>query len=215
MKNRRLPLAGTIVTVVAVVIALAVISNRSSTAERATLGVANAESSSTSPVTPSEDPLPEVPTGPSTTESLSGPYTTPNMPVEAVATAPTTGLRSGDVVTAVATPSNGSQAFAVEARLCRGDASIRFDAEMFPSRSGLCLAKPFVDGTDSFLEIPNQPPYGPITVRFKVGTGSQSFTLQDSSQATISCDASSPCQLVLKIHYPNGFGFHGIPLSFS
>lgn len=117
-------------------------------------------------------------------------------------------------MTAVATPAGGSQAFAVEARLCRGDASIMFDAEMFPTRAGLCIARPFVEGTDSYIEILNQPPYGPITVNFRVGIGTQTFLLQDATQSTITCDAANPCQLVLKMQYPNGFGFQGVPLTF-
>jgi hypothetical protein len=117
-------------------------------------------------------------------------------------------------VSVTASPTNGSKAFGVEARLCRGDAAIAFDGQMFPTRAGLCIPKPFSEGTDSLIEVANRPPYGPVSVNFTVGTGSQTFNLQDGSQATIACDAAHPCQLVLKLQYPNGFGFQGVPLTF-
>lgn len=216
MKTRRLSFLGSAVAVAVVVVALAVISNRSSSTQASTRDAGSTTESATgsgSESIPGSESEPEQPQLP--VEKSTGPYTTPDMPVSVDVASATEGLRSGDVVTVVASPSGGSQAFAVEARLCAGSASIKFDAEMFPTRSGFCIAKPFTEGTDSFLEVLNTPPYGPITVNFRVGTGSQSFILQDSSQTTITCDASSPCQLVLKMHYPNGFGFQGIPLTFQ
>ena len=214
MKTRRLSFIGVAAVVAVVVVALTVISNRSSSTQESTRAAGSTVESaigSDSGSSPASEPAQAQPSQGKST----GPYTTPNMPVSVNVSSLTEGLRSGDVVTAVASPSGGAQAFAVEARLCSGAASIKFDAEMFPTRSGFCLAKPFSEGTDSFLEVLNRPPYGPITVNFRVGTGSQSFTLQDGSQTTITCDSSSPCQLVLKMHYPNGFGFQGIPLTFQ
>lgn len=214
MRNRRLPVIGAAVAVVVVVVALAIISTRSASTSQAAsrdggkaTEVTPADSSSAtakSSVAPVSSPAPEP----------SGPYTTPMMPMS-VSVSQTSGLHSGDVVSVTATPSNGSQAFGVEARLCRGDASIQFDGQMLPTRAGLCIPKPFSDGTDSFIEVLNKPPYGPIVVTFRVGTGSQTFGLQDGTQSTITCDATHPCQLVLKMQYPNGFGFQGFPLVFG
>jgi len=150
---------------------------------------------------------------PVTDPTPTGPYTTPDMPV-AVAVSTTTGLRSGDVVSATASPENGSPVYGVEARLCSGTASIKFDGQLFPTRAGMCLPKPFAEGTDSFVEVKNEPPYGPVVVKFRVGTGSQTIALQDGTQSTITCDSAHPCQIVLKMQYPNGFGFQGVPVTF-
>jgi hypothetical protein len=209
--NRRLPFLGGLLAVAVVVVTLAVISTRSSSssssrdvevaANEVAAGDNSNESSESSPTTAVKPAQPE------------GPYTTPNMPMS-VSVSTTEGLVSGDVVSVKASPSNGSQAFGVEARLCRGDAAIAFDGQMLPTRAGICIPKPFSQGTDSFVEVANQPPYGPVAVNFTVGTGSQTFTLQDGSQTTITCDATHPCQLVLKLQYPSGFGFQGVPLTF-
>ena len=209
--NRRLPFLGGLLAVAVVVVTIAVISTRSSSssssrdvevvANEVEAGGNSNESTESSPTTAVKAAQPE------------GPYTTPNMPMS-VSVSTTEGLVSGDVVSVKASPSNGSQAFGVEARLCRGDVAIAFDGQMFPTRAGLCVPKPFSAGTDSFVEVANQPPYGPVTVNFTVGTGSQTFTLQDGSQTTITCDATHPCQLVLKLQYPSGFGFQGVPLTF-
>ena len=209
--NRRLPFLGGLLAVAVVVVTIAVISTRSSSssssrdvevvANEVEAGGNSNESTESSPTTAVKAAQPE------------GPYTTPNMPMS-VSVSTTEGLVSGDVVSVKASPSNGSQAFGVEARLCRGDVAIAFDGQMFPTRAGLCLPKPFSQGTDSLVEVANQPPYGPVAVNFTVGTGSQTFTLQDGTQTTITCDSTHPCQLVLKLQYPNGFGFQGVPLTF-
>jgi hypothetical protein len=209
--NRRLPFLGALLAVAVVVVTLAVISTRSSSssssrdvevvANEVAAGDGSNSNTESTPTTAVKAAQPE------------GPYTTPNMPMS-VSVSTTEGLVSGDVVSVKASPSNGSQAFGVEARLCRGDVAIAFDGQMFPTRAGLCLPKPFSQGTDSLVEVANQPPYGPVAVNFTVGTGSQTFTLQDGTQTTITCDSTHPCQLVLKLQYPNGFGFQGVPLTF-
>lgn len=199
-----------------VVVALVVIATRGSSTSQAVVrdaGTSTENASSDSSVATSSTTAVAAPT-PTPAPAPTGPFTTPNMPVS-VAVSSSSGLRSGDVVTATASPANGSQMYGVEARLCSGTASIQVDAQLFPTRAGLCIPKPFVDGTDSYLEVKNQPPYGPVVVKFKVGTGSQTFALQDGTQSTITCDATHPCQIVLKMQYPNGFGFQGVPLTFG
>lgn len=214
MRTRRLSLLGALVGVV-VVVALVVLATRGSSTSKSMIRDAGStvdtstEAASGSPTTPSTTaPVPV------TVPAPSGPYTSPSMPVT-VALSTTTGLHSGDVVSATASPANGSQVYGVEARLCSGTASIQADGQLFPTRAGLCVPTPFAEGTDSYLEVKNQPPYGPVVVKFRVGTGSQTFALQDGTQSTITCDATHPCQLVLKLQYPNGFGFQGVPLTFG
>jgi hypothetical protein len=207
--NRRLPFLGALLAVAVVVVTLAVISTRSSSSSRDAEAASSEGAAAGSSISNTES----TPTSAVKAAQPEGPYTTPNMPMS-VSVSKTEGLVSGDVVSVKASPSNGSQAFGVEARLCRGDVAVAFDGQMFPTRAGLCIPKPFAQGTDSLVEVANQPPYGPVAVNFTVGTGSQTFSLQDGTQTTITCDSTHPCQLVLKLQYPNGFGFQGVPLTF-
>lgn len=211
--NRRLPLFGVLVAVAVVAVTLVVISTQGSSSTRGAEAASNEVAASESVIPGSESsPSESTPTTVAVVPPK-GPYTTPNMPLS-VSVSATEGLVSGDVVSVTASPMSGSKAFGVEARLCRGDAAIAFDGQMFPTRAGLCIPEPFSEGTDSIIEVTNRPPYGPVAVNFVVGTGSQSFTLQDGSTSTITCDSANPCQLVLKLQYPNGFGFQGVPLFF-
>lgn len=210
MRNRRLPLVGAFVAVVVVVALLVIATRDSSTSQTAArdTGLTSSTSENAGPSS-STTAEPESDSAPTAT----GPYTTPGMPVKVTVSA-TTGLRSGEIVSATASPANGAPVYGVEARLCSGAASIQFDGQLFPTRAGLCLPKPLSEGTDSFVEIKNEPPFGPVDVKFRVGTGSQTFALQDGTQSTITCDSTHPCQIVLKLHYPNGFGFQGVPVTF-
>lgn len=214
MTSRRLPLLGAVIAVALVVIAILIVSTRHSSSSSASNRGAEVTQEAVGVATGEPTPTTTVATTPAAAkEQPAGPYTTPDMPMSVKVTE-TTGLRSGDVIAVTASPSNGSQAFGVEARLCRGDVAIAFDGQLFPTRAGLCIPTPFAEGTDSFVEVVNKPPYGPISLAFRVGTGSQTFKVQDGSSATVMCDASHPCQLVLKLQYPGGFGFQGVPLTF-
>lgn len=213
MRNRRLPLLGAICAVAVVVVALVVISSRGSASSQSVASDAGSTTENLRDTTGVEPSTPSTSLGTAATQPT-GPFTTPNMPLS-VAVGSTTALKSGDTVSVTVSPKDGAQAYGAEARLCRGDALVQFDGDLFPTRAGLCIPKPFTEGTNEYLEVRNLPPYGPLTVRFKVGTGSQTFKLQDGSQSTITCDATHPCQLVLKLQYPNGFGFQGVPLTFE
>lgn len=212
MRNRRLSLVGAFAAVV-VVVAILVIATRGSSTSQTVVRDAGTTSNVSDGETSASSSSPTTASAPVTDPTPTGPYTTPDMPVN-VAVSTTTGLRSGEVVNVTASPENGSPVYGVEARLCSGTASIQFDGQLFPTRAGLCLPKPFAEGTDSFVEVKNEPPYGPVAVKFRVGTGSQTFALQDGTQSTITCDSTNPCQIVLKMQYPNGFGFQGVPVTF-
>lgn len=158
-------------------------------------------------------------TKPGTSNSTStsipqGPYTTPVMPVD-VNVSKTGGLKSGDRVTVHASAKSGSQMFGVEARLCRGDVAIVSDGDFVPTRGGNCIVNPLAPGTDTKVLKAGEPPYLGVDVDFVVGTGSDTFLTQYDGQKTVTCDAKNPCQIVLKLQYPNGFGFMGVPVTFS
>lgn len=149
-----------------------------------------------------------------TTLEPAGPFTTPDMPLNVEASG-TSGLRSGDRVTVQASPKSGSQLFGVEARLCRGGVAIDSDAEFTPTRGGNCIVSPLAPGTDAKVLKAGEPPYGGLDVGFIVGTGTDSFLTQFDGRTSVTCDAQNPCQIVLKLQYPNGFGFMGVPVTFG
>lgn len=142
------------------------------------------------------------------------PFTTPGMPV-VVRLPKSDGVRAGDVVTVHVDPVAGSQLFGVDARLCRGDAAVRFDGEFIPTLGGICTPTALSPGSDARITVEGRPPFGGLDVDFRVGTGSSTFKTQSGAQATVTCDQSHPCQIVLKLQYPNGFGFQSVPLTFS
>ena len=149
----------------------------------------------------------------------SGPYTTPTMPVmvqvpEEDGTPVTDGVIDGQAVTVRAEPEADSLLFGVEARLCRGDRAVVTDGDFAPSLGGMCIDKPLSAVSDSKVSVVGQEPYGSLDVTFRVGVGSTTFMTQYDGSTTISCGPASPCQIVLKLQYPKGFGFKGIPVSY-
>lgn len=156
---------------------------------------------------------------PSSSSLPSGPYTTPTMPVvvevpESGGKPVTDGVLDGTPVTVRALPESGSLLFGVEARLCRGDRAVVTDGDFSPTLGGNCIAKPLSAQSDAKVSILGQEPYGPLDVTFRVGVGSTTFMTQYDGTTTITCGPSSPCQIVLKLQYPKGFGFQGIPVSY-
>ena len=149
----------------------------------------------------------------------SGSYTTPTMPVEVQVpeeggTPVTNGVTDGQAVTVRAEPENGSLLFGVEARLCRGDRAVVTDGDFAPTLGGICIDKPLSAVSDSKVSVVGQEPYGSLDVTFRVGVGSTTFMTQYDGSTTITCGPASPCQIVLKLQYPKGFGFKGIPVSY-
>lgn len=157
----------------------------------------------------------EVPT-PTTPQ---GPYTTPTMPVQVevpdTAGVPQTdGVVDGQAITVHASPEAGSKLYGVEARLCRGDAAVVTDGDFAPTVGGLCIASPVSAVSDAKVSVVGVEPYTGLDVTFRVGVGSTTFTTQYDGPTTITCGPGSPCQIVLKLQYPKGFGFTGIPVTY-
>ena len=147
-------------------------------------------------------------------ELPTGPYTTPDMPVQ-VDVSGVDGLGDGQPVTVHVTPSSGSQVYGAEARLCAASAAVRYDAEFTPTMSGLCAPVALSSASDSRVTVAADPPYQSVDLTFRVGVGSATFPTQRGTEATVACGPESPCQLVLKLQFPDGFGFQGVPLTFG
>ena len=141
------------------------------------------------------------------------PYTTPSMPLTATVSG-NSGVRSGDVVKVRAEPNAGSQMYGIDARLCRGDVGIATEGAFRPTFGGNCVIDPLAPGTDAVVNLENPTPDKGLDVEFRVGTGSTTFKTQSGKDATITCGPSNPCQIVLKLQYPNGFGFQAFPVTF-
>jgi hypothetical protein len=198
--------------VLAVILGIVLVSTRSD----------GKDSAVSTPTTVASTPVTTAPPGPATTAAPGGtdaatdtaPFTTPDMPVT-VDVSPTDRLGSGSVVKIHGVPQSGSSLFGIEARLCRGDVAITNDIEFRPTMGGDCLVAPLSAGTDAHVTEAAAPPYLSVNLSFKVGTGTATFLTQSNKNATITCDRDHPCQLVLKLQYPNGFGFESIPVSFN
>ena len=141
------------------------------------------------------------------------PYTTPSMPLTASVSG-NSSVRSGDVVKVRAEPNAGSQMYGVDARLCRGDVGISNEGAFRPTVGGNCIIDPLSPGTDAVVNLENPTPDQGIDIEFRVGAGTTTFRTQSGKDATITCGPSNPCQIVLKLQYPNGFGFQAFPVTF-
>lgn len=155
-------------------------------------------------------------TGPGSTQSgpNDGPATTPGMPV-VVTSSDTERISSGTTVTIRAEPEGQSETYGVDARLCRGDVAILDDGTFTPTMGGVCTPVPLAADTDAFITKVGTPPYQGIDLQFRVGAGTHTFLTQYNGNATVTCGPSDPCQIVLKLQYPKGFGFRGIPVTFT
>jgi hypothetical protein len=125
-----------------------------------------------------------------------------------------TKVSSGDVVTVRAEPNAGSLMYGVDARLCRGDVGISNEGAFRPTVGGNCIIDPLSPGTDAVVNLENANPSQGLDVEFRVATGTTTFKTQSGKDATVTCGPANPCQIVLKLQYPNGFGFQGIPVTF-
>ncbi|CAB4935175.1 MAG: hypothetical protein F2837_04525 [Actinobacteria bacterium] len=143
----------------------------------------------------------------------SGPYTTPTMPVQ-VDAPPVDGAVDGEAITVHGSPEPGSKLYGVEARLCRGDVAVVDDGMFTPTLGGVCIAKPLSEISDSKVAVVGTEPFEGLDITFRVGVGSTTFKTQYDGPSTITCGPSSPCQIVLKLQYPKGFGFKGIPVTY-
>ena len=139
---------------------------------------------------------------------------TTKLPVSATA-GKTEGLHDGDAVSVHVVADPGSQAFAFEAWLCKGGATIRNDSDLRPSQGGNCLPEPLSAVSEYHITVQGQPPFSSVDGSIRVGVGSKTFKAQDGRSVTISCGPGSPCTIALKLQFPDGFGFRAFPITFA
>jgi len=131
-----------------------------------------------------------------------------------VAVSNTTDLKDGDTVPIHVTADKGSSIYGFEAFLCSSTASYRVDADVRPTETGKCADRPLSADSQRYLLVQAQAPYTTADGTFTVGTGADSYTTSSGRSVTLVCGAGHPCDLVLKLQYPNGYGFQAVPLSF-
>lgn len=137
----------------------------------------------------------------------------PTLPVT-VRMSSTSDLVDGQPVAIRVEAKNGSKMYGFEARICRADATFRGLYDFFPTVAGTCAAEPLSAGSDAYLRVQGQEPYESAEGVIRIGMGSNTFMLEDDRPATVSCDRSNLCKLVLMIQVPYGFGFQEYPLSY-
>lgn len=126
----------------------------------------------------------------------------------------TTGLVDGSEVKVKVVAHADSQVFGYEAFLCMSGATFDIDSDIRPTRTGKCLSKPLSAGSDRYQEVRGAPPYAVAESTFRAGVGTDTYSMGDGRQITITCGPGHPCQLVLKIQYPDGFGFRAYDLKY-
>jgi hypothetical protein len=212
LDRRFLKILGAAVVVAALIVVI-VLSRQKSDSKNSS-NASGSSSTSTTTTNRSAGTTTTTGAGPTTTEyPLDKPYTTPNMPLT-VQVSNTDGLSNGATVSIHVSPDSGSQMFGVDARLCAGNVAIVNDGMFLPTVGGNCIVDPFTADSDSKVSIAATPPYQGTDLTFRVGTGTTTYRTQTGASSSVTCDAAHPCQIALKMQYPNGFGFQGIPVTF-
>ena len=132
---------------------------------------------------------------------------TPNIPVTATVSPALTNVTDGFATTihvSAAHPPNpeNSAIYGLEARICVASADIQNSADFSPTQGGNCTAHPLSAGTDGFLQLGTDPPNQTADLPFKIGVGSDTYDFDGNPSYTITCDATHPCNLVVKLLVP-------------
>ncbi len=175
------------------------------------------ETASAVPVDPAVPPSSSAPpttTPPTTGPKVKAPPTTAAMPLN-VQVSPASGLGNGSDVTIRVAPTSGSKIFGFEARLCKAGVDYVNEADFDPTITGKCASKPLSPSSEEYKEVPAKPPFSALDATFKVGVGSDTFKTEQGAPATVTCGPGSPCVLVLKLQFPDGFAFRSYPVNFG
>jgi hypothetical protein len=118
----------------------------------------------------------------------------------------TDGLVAGQTVHISADRTNTNLLYSIQARLCKSGASIQFDADFNPTAGGQCIGTSLGAGTDISVTATGTPGAAPTHAEldFRVGSGTSTYTMQDGSTASITCDATNPCEIWTKFQTSAG-----------
>ena len=217
-RNRILLGVGAAVVVLVVVVALVIgggSGSKGSSSASATTSSASGSSSAHPGSTSSSGPAPT--TTATTSPSSQHPATTTTtqpIPLQ-VTVSKTTGLHDGQAVTVTVTADAGSAFYGMDARLCAASPAITNFYDYTPDPAGNCILHPLSADSDAYLEVPVPAPNKTGTLTFHVGVGTSQFKTENLTQASITCGPGHPCQLVVRLQYPKGFGFRSFPVTFA
>jgi hypothetical protein len=127
----------------------------------------------------------------------------------------TTGLKDGETVSVHVVPKAGSDIFGIEARVCAPKANIVVETDFYPNQTGYCVLHALTPISDAHTDVAIAPPYQVADLSFRVGIGTDRYTTEYGESVSITCDHDHPCQLVLLLQVPGGFGFQSYPLTYS
>ncbi len=127
----------------------------------------------------------------------------------------TKNLTDGQAIAIHVTPAKGSQIFGYEVRLCAPNAKFVVEYDFYPDQTGNCILQPLSSDSDAHAQVKENPPYTSADLTFRVGEGTSSYTDVYGQKVSITCGKDHPCQLVLLLQVPYGFGFATFPLSFT
>jgi hypothetical protein len=127
----------------------------------------------------------------------------------------TKNLHDGQALAIHVTPTKGSQMFGFEARECAPNVVFRVEFDFYPDQTGNCVLLPLSSDSDAHAQVKANPPYSSADLRYRVGEGTSTYTDANGKNVSITCGKGHPCQLVLLLQVPYGFGFATYPLSFG
>ena len=132
-----------------------------------------------------------------------------------VSVSSTKNLTDGQLIAIHVQPAGKSLIYGFEARLCAPKAVFQVEYDFYPTQTGNCVNAALSPGTDYHGVVQAKAPYLSADLTFRVGEGTNTYTDVDGKKVTITCGHGHPCQLVLLLQVPYGFGFQTYPLSFK
>ena len=88
----------------------------------------------------------------------------------------------------------GSLIYGVEMRMCRAGAAITNDGDWLPTVTGQCASKGLSPGADGYKIVPSEGDRTQVTATYKVGTGTDTYMMDDGTKNSVTCDAAHPCE---------------------
>ena len=199
----------------AVVVGLLVVNSSSSSKAAGTASTTTlADASKATSDSTSATGLPPTTTQPSPDASAT-PTTQPKSIPLNVQVSSTSNLHDGQTVSIHVTADPGSDIYGIEARLCASSAKITAETDFYPYQTGNCILQPLSADSDAHTQVAIAAPYQTADLTFRVGVGTDKFTTQQLKNVSITCGPGHPCQLVLLLQYPYGFGFKSYVVTYA
>ena len=150
---------------------------------------------------------------------------TPNPPVKITATT-SSPVAPGTVVTIsvdAQAPPNATASAVVRHRgpTLQGQRAHPEQRRLRPDPGRQLHRPPAVGGHRFITSVGVAPPYKTGTLKYKLGAGTDHYTMGDGTAVTITCNKATPCQLVAKVQVPasaaipSGQVYKHFPVTFS